>query len=54
VRNEKSFKKLYDEVMLFGNGIGIDMNEPARIRRQQTIPSRFKNYIVTASFDHRN
>ena len=54
MRTEKSFKELYDAVMLFGNGIGIDMNEPVRIRRQQTIPSRFKNCIVTTSFGQRD
>jgi hypothetical protein len=53
MKNEKSFKDLFDEAVLFGKIVGVNMNESIRIRCQPTIPSRFKDCVVTTSFGHR-
>ena len=54
IRNENSFKELFQEAMIFGNENGIDMNGPVQTRRQKTIPSRFKDCIVMTSVGHRD
>ncbi|CAF3383150.1 unnamed protein product, partial [Rotaria sp. Silwood2] len=46
VKNKKLFKKLYDEAVLFGETIGMNMNESIEIRRQNTIPSRIREGFV--------
>jgi hypothetical protein len=54
MRNENSFKELFQQAVIFGNENGIDMNGSVRARRQKTIPSRFKDCIVTTSVGHRD
>ena len=54
MRDENSFKELYQKAIIFGNENGICMNESIRTRRQKAIPSRFKNCFVTTSVGHRD
>ncbi|CAF3369991.1 unnamed protein product [Rotaria sp. Silwood2] len=54
MKNEKSFKELYEQIVLFGKENGVDLNESIRNRRQQTIPSRFKGCFVMAPLGHRD
>ncbi|CAF1593070.1 unnamed protein product, partial [Didymodactylos carnosus] len=54
IRDEDSFKELFQQAIIFGNKNGIDMNESVRMRRQKTIPARFKHCVVTTTVGHRN
>ncbi|CAF4909321.1 unnamed protein product [Rotaria sp. Silwood1] len=54
MRNESSFKELFQQAIIFGNENGIDINGLVRTRRQKSIPSRFKDCIITTSAGHRD
>jgi hypothetical protein len=53
MRNENSFKCLFQQAIAFGNENGVHMSGPVRMRRKTTVPQRFKDCIVTTSVGHR-
>lgn len=54
LRNEDSFKDLYQQALIFANQNDIDMNGSTRARRSKTIPSRFKDCLIMTTFGHRD
>ncbi|CAF4769458.1 unnamed protein product [Rotaria sp. Silwood1] len=54
MRDENSFKDLFHRAITFGNENDVNMNGSIRMRRKKTIPTRFKNGIVTLSVGHRD
>ena len=55
LRNEDSFKDLYQQALIFTNQNDIDMtNGSTRARRSKTILSRFKDCFIMTTVGHRD
>jgi len=54
MRNEESFKSIYNDALKLARDNNIDLKEITRPRRQTTIPDRFKDSIITSTIGQRD
>ena len=54
LRNEQSFTMIYDQVSTFCKNNSIDLAAGGKVRRVKSVPSRFKDVIITSTIGHRD